>query len=145
VVIAGNGLRVYDFLPLHFLRFFPSTLSRGVSEDPFAPRPKADVFSLRDALEDVQKRILFWYRVNRLHQTELALFDADGDGRGESLFAGPDLNAGHRIPGKAESLAFEWKTLENGSTEPVMDFSSRDAALAGDIMLKKSGGLHVEN
>ena len=85
VVIAGNGYRQYDFIPLLFLRTFPLTLEKaGILKkdseaDVDSPRSLFDVFL------ETQQKVLAWYKRNNLQVTEMALLDADGDKKGDSF------------------------------------------------------------
>lgn len=84
VIIAGNGLRQFDFIPMLFLRYFPRNLHSGVP-DPLQNNGSLLKTSLRDVFIQTQKEVQDWYRRTNLHPTEVALIDADGDGKGQTL------------------------------------------------------------
>ena len=84
VIIAGNGLRQFDFIPMLFLRYFARNLRNGVF-DPSQENGSPLKASLRDVFIQTQKEVQDWYRRTNLHPTEVALIDADGDGKGQTL------------------------------------------------------------
>ncbi|MDP3920486.1 MAG: hypothetical protein Q8R76_06755 [Candidatus Omnitrophota bacterium] len=100
VLIVGNGFREFDFLPTLFLRLFPE-IFRELSEA--AEAEGIGSISLRDVFIETQTRVQEWYRVNGLHPTEVALIDADGDQRGETLM---ELQDGEDVPA-VKSILFK--------------------------------------
>ena len=109
IIIVGNGLQKFDFIPVTFLRLFPSMFS------PLAPveKDKAPVqISLKDVFLKTQKGVQDWYRVNELMPTEVAEIDADGDGKGENLLDLIDFPPEKNLPDArpdskmAESIIF---------------------------------------
>jgi len=84
-IIAGGGLREFDFIPAAFLRFFPNMFRAAESKED----PQSDGFStLADVFVQTQKRVQQWYATNGLRYTEIALLDANGDGKGSTLIEG---------------------------------------------------------
>lgn len=79
VIITGSGDRKVDFIPIVFLRTFPKVLTSN--------QPGAMTISLKDAFIETQRKVQNWYWTEELHPTEIAMIDADGDGKGESLIA----------------------------------------------------------
>lgn len=127
VIIAANGYRQYDFIPMIFLRIFPSIFEQAGQADPSGETKHV---SLLDIFTDTQKRVQRWYQRNNLHCTELALIDADGDGKGESLFTSealPDL------PQKKENAMPEAAAF-------AMNLDLPDARMAKAIFYTAQGG-----
>lgn len=83
-VVAGSGLREYDFIPWMFLRNFPGAFQNTARFSAGESGPL--VTSLKDVFVEAQNKSQAWYRDNHLQPTELAYLDADGDGLGEALF-----------------------------------------------------------
>jgi hypothetical protein len=81
ILIAGNGLRSSDFIPLEFLRFFP----KMIATPKIVEYGAADRRSLGDVFWESQVKVQTWYFENNLHPTELALLDANGDKKGSTL------------------------------------------------------------
>lgn len=136
VIVAGNGFRQYDFIPLQFLRFFPEMFveaAKPVNED----KTEWQV-SLLDAFTRTQQKIRNWYRVNNLHCTELALLDSNGDGQGNALFESSVDTKGN-IPVKFDSPTTESQTrpfLEERDKVLPFDLSAPDAKSAEKIYFK---------
>ncbi len=104
VIIAGNGLRQFDFIPMLFLRYFPENLWRGVA-DPSQKKERLVRSSLRDVFMQTQKDVQNWYRLSNLHPTEVALIDADGDGKAKSLISkGVEFDAWAKGERKAKEV-----------------------------------------
>lgn len=82
IVLAAGGLREFDFIPATFLRFFPN-MFRAVAKRESESGPS--YATLRDVFLETQKRVQEWYERNNLKTTELAVIDADGDGKAESM------------------------------------------------------------
>ena len=121
VIVAGNGYRQYDFIPMQFLRYFLEMFVRGVPR--LAPGQKLRAPSLLDIFVETQQKIRRWYKNNNLYCTELALIDADGDGKGESLFAasaGLDASQkkGEVIPEQADPKPLPPAAQESTVTVP---------------------------
>ncbi len=131
VIIAANGYRQYDFIPMIFLRIFPAIFEKAGQADPTGETKNV---SLLDIFADTQKRVQRWYQRNNLHCTELALIDADGDGKGESLFTSEALPD---IPQKKENAMPEAAAF-------AMNFDLPDARMAKAILYTAQGGNHHE-
>jgi hypothetical protein len=136
VIVAGNGLREFDSLPMIFLRTFPSMFSKASvkAEDKEATAS----ISLRDIFAATQRTVLFWYQNNGLHLTETALIDADGDKKGETFLLpnAPDPNEVTAIetqPGLEQAAP----TVEELFP---MDFNLHDAQMADAITFQIPSG-----
>jgi hypothetical protein len=98
-IVAGNGLREYDYIPRLFLNFFPKILKKETDVGPGV--------SLRDVFLKVQVAVWRWSILNDYQLTEMAYLDADGDKQGKPLY---------RVD---EDLLN--KTMINGSHETVSE------------------------
>ena len=104
VIIAGTGLRQFDFIPMLFLRYFPENLHSGVF-DPLQEKESRLKASLRDVFIQTQREVQDWYRRTNLHPTEVALIDEDGDGKGQTLIMkGADFDSWARGERKAHEV-----------------------------------------
>lgn len=91
ILIIGSGNRQFDFIPLVFLRFFPESLEKAglpIPQEQIEKNKEVPQFypdSLFDAFFETQEKIIAWYRNNKLHKTEIAMLDGDGDKKAESF------------------------------------------------------------
>lgn len=82
IIIAGGALRDFDFIPAAFLQMFPNMFQAAEVR----ATPDSDGYAnLQDVFAETQKRVQLWYATNNLKYTELALLDANGDSKGDSL------------------------------------------------------------
>ena len=97
------------------------------------PTPPADLepkdwdVSLQDIFVETQQKIHQWYQDNNLHCTELALMDADGDGKGQPLLVVPEAAAA-----APSASAVGLQGIETGMPLPV-DLETSDAKNAKAI------------
>ncbi len=104
VIIAGNGYRQYDFIPMIFLRIFPEVFFKSTQGTDSSGKTKE--VSLLDVFSETQEKIRQWYKNNKLQCTELALMDADGDAKGDSLFMeNPDIEKAEGKENSAKGLS----------------------------------------
>ena len=95
-VIAGNGLREFDFIPLIFLKNFPAMFAKAARWHALHPQAAGSAdpseVSLAEVFFMTERSVRKWYEQNQLHPTEKPLMDADGNGQGVSrlTLAGPD-------------------------------------------------------
>ncbi|HTL47610.1 MAG TPA: hypothetical protein VL688_06050, partial [Verrucomicrobiae bacterium] len=79
VILAGNGLRKHNALPVMFLKFFPAELLTASST---AAEGESAEVSLADVFLRTHQKVMEWYRTNGLYPTEEPYLEADGDGKG---------------------------------------------------------------
>jgi hypothetical protein len=132
IIVVGNGLREFDSMPMLFLRTFPELLRKFPrSEGELSETSEASV-TLLEAFTESQRRVLHWYRENGLHTTEMAILDADGDKKAETLLRPEAMKKIFKDPGK---------TVVEASSDPdvapteefPMDLTLPDAVKAGEI------------
>ncbi len=143
VIIVGNGYREYDFIPELFLRTFPemfTKLSREHAENSLEKNRPIRI-SLRDVFVETQRRVRHWYWENNLQNTEMALLDANGDKRGESLLLPEALeNSAHKKEIKDPLKAISSPQIEEEVKFP-MDLQLPDAQMADAItFITQTGG-----
>lgn len=150
IIIAGTGLRQFDFAPVLFLRLFPDMFWNAVSSTNDQTKSAATQnISLADVFMETQKKVQNWYWMNSLEPTEVALIDSDGDGVGHSLIlrSKPIENV------HAEKAAEIKKTLAPKETksetavedrslglEFTMDLKNPDVEAARQIYFLRPGG-----
>jgi hypothetical protein len=137
IVIAGNGLREFDFMPVVFLRLFPYAFLNVANAQRKDSAQKTVEVSLRDAFIETQKGVANWYFFNQLRPTESALVDADGDGKGDKIVSWQikkdRTSDGREIPSAKESADSQ------DIIEFAADVDATDAIAANAVVLKISG------
>ncbi|HTL48800.1 MAG TPA: hypothetical protein VL688_12140, partial [Verrucomicrobiae bacterium] len=135
VILAGNGLRKHNALPVMFLKFFPAELL--ASSSPGEGAQSAQI-SLADVFLRTHQKVMEWYRTNGLYPTEEPYLEADGDGKGIVPPADEvqEAAAGSAAAGTAESERLEAlrKSMEKIQGEMP------DLRLAQQVLFKVPGG-----
>ncbi len=139
LIAAGSGLREYDFIPWMFLRLFPAMFQATSGE--LQPGSLTMGTSFKDVFVESQQRAQAWYRDNHLQATELAYLDADGDGKGETLFdpeslpepADPSLEAPKALPasgdrGRLKAKAVDLSALNKAEEADLVKIAEKTAS-----------------
>jgi len=88
IVIAGNGQREFDFMPVQFLTLFPRMFEQASlwhvqnAAAEAAPKP----ISLAEVFFLTARAVHRWYADNNLLATEEPVLEADGDGTAVSVW-----------------------------------------------------------
>ncbi len=143
VLIIGNAMREFDFMPITFLRFFPYAF--WPAEVPEKETERATEKSLTDIFVETQRKVKNWYRVNELTATEQAWLDADGDGKGMSLFLPEPASSAPGAGGKAGALQASEVKVDIFSPDFLkqrypMDETLPDAVAGRKILFSIPGG-----